>query len=199
MPVQIEFYFDFISGYSYLASIALPPLAAERAATISYRPFGLLDLMKIVGNRPTTLESKNKGDYAMTDIQRWAKRYGVPFAPNPFWQGIDFAVLGAGLIVASDDGRAADYVKAVYPAVYGEPRNLGQRSELIDVLDKAGFDGARLVERAGASDYAAKLVASTKAAAARGVFGSPTMFVDGKMFFGNDRLDFVAEALHAAA
>jgi 2-hydroxychromene-2-carboxylate isomerase len=199
MPVQIEFYFDFISGYSYLASIALPPLVAERAATIRYRPFGLLDLMKIVGNRPTTLESKNKGDYAMTDIQRWAKRYGVPFAPNPFWQGIDFAMLGAGLIVASDEGRAADYVNAVYPAVYGEPRDLGQRAELLDVLDKAGFDGAGLLARAQSPGYVERLAKDTNEAAARGVFGSPTMFVDGKMFFGNDRLDFVAEALRAAA
>ena len=118
--LQIDFYFDFLSPYSYLASIALPRLAAEHAATISYRPFGLLDLMKIVGNRPTTLESKNKGDYAMADLQRWAKRYHVAFAPSPFWQCIDFAELGAGLIVASDEGRAADYVNAVYPAVYGD-------------------------------------------------------------------------------
>jgi 2-hydroxychromene-2-carboxylate isomerase len=199
MPVQIDFYFDFISGYSYLASVALPTLAAERAATISYRPFGLLDLMKIVGNRPTTLESKNKGDYAMTDIQRWAKRYGVPFALNPAWQRIDFAMLGAGLIVASDEGRANDYVNAIYPAVYGEPRDLGQRSELIDVLDKAAFDGAGLLARAQSPAYVERLAKGTNEAAARGVFGSPTMFVDGKMFFGNDRLDFVAEALRAAA
>ena len=199
MPVQIDFYFDFVSGYSYLASIALPPLAAERAATISYRPFGLLDLMKIVGNRPTTLESKNKGDYAMTDIQRWAKRYGVPFAFNPSWQRIDFAMLGAGLLVAGDEGRAADYVKALYPAVYGEPRDLSQRSELLDVLGKAGFDGARLLERAQSAASVERLAKSTNEAAARGVFGSPTMFVDGKMFFGNDRLEFVSEALRAAA
>ena len=71
MPAEIDFYFDFISPYSYLASTALPRLATEHAALISYRPFGLLDLMKIVGNRPTSIECQNKGVYVMADLQRW--------------------------------------------------------------------------------------------------------------------------------
>jgi 2-hydroxychromene-2-carboxylate isomerase len=199
MPADIDFYFDFVSPYSYLASIVLPRLAAEHAASIRYRPFVLLDLMKIVGNRPTTLECKNKGVYAMTDLQRWAKNYRVSFAPNPFWQSIDFAELGRGVFVALDDGREAGYVNAVYPAVYGRPVDLSKRSELIGVLDKAGFDGSRLFERAGSAEYVARLEKSTAAAAERGVFGSPTMFVGGEMFFGNDRVDFVAEALRSAA
>jgi 2-hydroxychromene-2-carboxylate isomerase len=199
MPPQIDFYFDFISAYSYLANTALPGLAAEHGASISYRPFGLVDLMKIVGNRPTTLECKNKGAYAIADLHRWAKSYQVDFAPSPFWQSIDFAELGRGMLVALDDGREADYVNAVYPAVYGKPIDLGQRSELIGVLDKAGFDGARLLDRAQSAPYAARLDQCTAAAARRGVFGSPTMFVGGEMFFGNDRLDFVAEALRSAA
>jgi 2-hydroxychromene-2-carboxylate isomerase len=199
MPVEIDFYFDFISPYSYLANIALPRLAAEHGASISYRPFGLFELMKIVDNRPTTLECKNKGVYAMTDLQRWARSYQVDFAPSPFWQSIDFAELSRGMLVALDDGREADYVNAVYPAVYGRPVDLGQRSELIGVLDKAGFDGARLLDRTKSAPYAARLDKCTAAAAQRGVFGSPTVFVGGEMFFGNDRLDFMAETLRSAA
>jgi 2-hydroxychromene-2-carboxylate isomerase len=199
MPAKIDFYFDFISGYSYLASIMLPRLAAEHRAVINYEPVCLIDLMKIVGNRPTTLESKNKGDYAARDIQRWAESYGVSFAPSPFWPGIDFAELGRGLLAAIDEGRGADYISAVYPAVYGKPIDLGQRSELIGVLDKAGFEGERLLERAKSPQYVAKLERNTAIAAERGAFGSPTIFVGDEMFFGNDRLDFVAKALRAAA
>ena len=76
------------------------------------------------------------------------KRYGVSFAPSPFWPEHRFRRLGAGLIVAIDEGRGADYVSAVYPAVYGKPLDLSQRTELIEVLDKAGFEGERLLERA---------------------------------------------------
>ena len=69
---------------------------------------------------------------------------------------------------------------------------------LIDVLAKAGLDGAGLLERASGADVTARLEDATQAAAERGVFGAPTMFVGDQMFFGNDRLDFVAEALRAA-
>jgi 2-hydroxychromene-2-carboxylate isomerase len=199
MAAEIDFYFDFISPYSYLAAIVLPRLAAEHGVAISYRPFCLIELMKIVGNRPTTLECKNKGVYAMVDLQRWAKSYRVGFAPNPHWQSIDFAELCRVALVASDEGRAADYVNAIYPAVFGKPLDLSQRSELIGVLDKASFAGVRLLDRAKSDEYVAKLEESTRAAAARGVFGSPTMFVDGEMFFGNDRLDFMVQALRTAA
>jgi len=199
MSAEIDFYFDFISPYSYLASVMLPRLAAEHRAAIAYRPVNLFELMKTVGNRPTTIECKSKGAYAITDLQRWAKVYGVDFAPNPFWQTIDFALLGRGMLAALDEGKGADYIGAVYPAVYGAPIDLGQRGQFVGVLEKAGLDGARLLERAKSPAYAAKLDENTRAAAERGAFGSPTIFVGGEMFFGNDRFDFVAEALRAAA
>jgi len=199
MSAQIDFYFDFVSPYSYLASLVLPRLAAEHGASISYRPFTLLELMAIVGNRPTTLECKNKGAYAMSDLQRWAKHYKVNFAPNPYWSKIDFPELGRAALLAIDAGRGADYVQSIYGALFGEPRDLSQRSLLIGTLDAAGFQGAQMLKQAGTEAYVAKLEKSTNAAAERGIFGSPTMFVGGEMFFGNDRLDFMALALRAAA
>lgn len=199
MPAQIDFYFDFVSPYSYLASTVLPRLAAEHKTSISYRPFGLLDLMKIVGNRPTTIECKNKASYATADLQRWAKSYQVNFAANPYWKSIDFAELGRGALVAVDDGRGADYVNAIYGAIWGDPVDLSQRPVLIGVLERADFGSARLLQRANSVEYITKLEKNTNAAAKRGVFGSPTMFVGEEMFFGNDRVDFVAEAVRAAA
>jgi 2-hydroxychromene-2-carboxylate isomerase len=199
MPAEIEFHFDFISPYTYLASLALPRLAAEHGATITYHPFTLIELMKQVGNRPTTLECQNKAVYAIADLRRWAKADDVHFAPTPFWQAIDFRELGRGALVAADEGRVAGYVNAVFQAVWSDGLDLSRRGALVGVLDGAGYDGARLLDRAGSADYAAKLEQNTAEAARRGVFGSPTMFAGGEMFFGNDRLDFVAEALRSAA
>jgi 2-hydroxychromene-2-carboxylate isomerase len=70
---------------------------------------------------------------------------------------------------------------------------------LIDVLKRAGFDAQALLKRASAEAVIAQLEAETKAAAERGVFGAPTMFVGDEMYFGNDRFDFVVEALRSAA
>jgi 2-hydroxychromene-2-carboxylate isomerase len=199
MPKAIEFHFDFISPYSYLAHVALPQLAAEHAATIRYFPFNLVELMKVVGNRPTTLECKNKGQYVMRDVQRWTAHYAVKFSPNPNWANVDFAELGRGALVAIDEGRGTDYIAAIFAAHWQEAADLAQRSVLLSVLDKAGFDATRLLARAGSPEYVAKLDLGTRTAAERGAFGSPTIFIGQEMFFGNDRFDFVAAALRSPA
>src|SRR6476661_4163658 len=191
----IDFYFDFPSPYAYLAHTQLPAIAAEHGATITYHPFRILELMKIVGNRPTTLECKNKGKYAGADLQRWVKRYKVAFSRNPHSKAFDFAELDRGALVAIGDGRGAEYVTAIFAAMWGTPEGLSQRAVLIDVLSRAGFDGKSLLERAGTDAMVAQLEAETTAAAERGVFGAPTMFVGDHMFFGNDRLDFVVDEL----
>jgi len=195
MTRTIEFYFDFPSPYSYLAHTQLPKIAAEHGATVTYHPFRILELMTIVGNRPTTIECKNKGKYAGVDLQRWTKRYNVGFSRNPHSRSFDYAELDRAVLVAIEDGRGAEYVTAVFTAIWGKPVDLSQRAVLSEVLEKAGFNAPQLIQRASHAGIVAKLEAETRAAAERGVFGAPTMFVGQHMFFGNDRLDFVAEAL----
>jgi 2-hydroxychromene-2-carboxylate isomerase len=197
MTRTIDFYFDFPSPYSYLAHTQLPRIAAEHSFSLNYHPFRILELMKLVGNRPTTIECKNKGKYAGTDLQRWTKRYNVDFARNPHSRSFDFAELDRGALVAIADGRSAQYVTAVFSGIWAKQADLSQRSVLIDILNRAGFDAPLLLERASTEDITAKLDAETQAAATRGVFGAPTMFVGDQMFFGNDRLDFVVEALRS--
>lgn len=199
MTRTVEFYFDFPSPYSYLAHSQLPKIAAEHGATIVYRPFRILELMTMVGNRPTTIECKNKGKYAGADLQRWTQRYNVEFSRNPHSRSFDFAALDRGALVAIEDGRGAEYVTTIFAAIWARPADLSQRSVLFELLEGAGFDASTLVERANTEAITTRLDTETKAAAERGVFGAPTMFVGNQMFFGNDRLDFVAEALRSAA
>lgn len=198
MSRQIEFVFDFLSPYSYLATTQLPRLRAETGAGIVYTPFRILELMKLVGNRPTTVECKNKGAYAGADIQRWAARYGVPFKRNPHLRGFDHDLLRRAALAAIQQGRGEAYVATVYGALWAGDADLSQRPIFRAVLDQAGLDGEALLETAGEARIGALLDKATEVAAQRGVFGSPTFFVGDQMFFGNDRLDFVVEALKAA-
>ena len=199
MAIQIEFYFDFASPYSYLAATQLPGLIEATGAEIAFRPFRLLDLMKIVGNRPTTIECKNKGNYAGADIARWAAHYKVPFQRNPNRRNFESAVLGRGALVAIDEGRGANYVDLVFRAICAGEQDLADTTVFAGLLDQAGFDGAGLLRAAVGAEYIARLDQQTADAAERGVFGSPTFFVRDQMFFGNDRLDFVTDAARAAA
>lgn len=198
MALTIEFYFDFPSPYSYLAHTQLPRLAAEHGARVTYHPFRILNLMAIVGNRPTTIECQNKNRYAGVDLQRWARRYGVEFARNPHSKGFDFAQFDRGALAAIELGRGAEYVTAIFTAYWGQPVDLSHRPTMMEILERAGFDASQLLERAESTDIVAKLDADTQAAAERGVFGSPTMFLGDQMFFGNDRLDFLVETLRTA-
>ena len=199
MTRTIDFYFDFPIPYACLAHTQVPRIAAEHDATVTYHPFRILELMKIVGNRPTTIECRNKGKYASADLQRWVNRYKVDFARTPHSRAFDFAELDRGALVAIEDGRGAEYVTAIFAAIWGKPEDLSQRSVLTDVLSRAGFDASLLLERASAEAVTAQLDAETNAAAERGVFGAPTIFIGDQMFFGNDRLDFVVDALRSAA
>src|SRR5947207_3471882 len=174
---KIEFYFDFPSPYSYLASTQLPRLAREHNATVTYHPFRILELMKLVGNRPTTIESKAKGRYAGADLARWVRRYGVAFERNPHRGSFDFTLLERLVMVANEHGQGAACVDAIFPGVWASTDNLGDKAVLAQRLEAAGLAGATMIEQASGGDYLAKLDAATAQAAERGVFGAPTIFV----------------------
>lgn len=197
MTRAIEFHFDFVSPYSYLAITQLPALARRHGAEIVYKPFRILELMKLVGNRPTTIECKNKLRYAGADLGRWAAKYGVALNRNPHQGKFDAALLLRGALVAADDGDAAAYVSGVFSAMWNGERDLSEHAELVRVLDQAGLAGEKLIERATRDGVETRLDRETVAAAERGVFGSPSFFVGGELFFGNDRLEFVDAALAA--
>ena len=194
---QIEFYFDFPSPYSYMASTALPKLAAKHGATVAYRPFRILKLMEMVGNTPTTITCKAKNRYAQADLGRWQRRYGVTLQRNPKMGTFDFTLLGRLVLVANAQDRGRACVDAIFPAVWAGTDDLADIAVLARRLDAAGFAGATMIEQAAGSTWMAQLDEATAKAAERGVFGAPTFFLGNDMFFGNDRLDFVAEALGA--
>jgi 2-hydroxychromene-2-carboxylate isomerase len=100
--------------------------------------------MKIVGNRPTTIECKNKGNYASADLARWAARYKVPFQRNPHRRNFDYATLGRGALVAIDESRGANYVDVVFRSMCAGEQDLSDAAVFADLLDQAGFDGVAL-------------------------------------------------------
>jgi 2-hydroxychromene-2-carboxylate isomerase len=196
MGKQVEFYFDFGSPYSYLAYKALPAIAAAHGAEIMWRPMLLGGVFKAAGNQ-SPVEIPAKGRWLRGDLERWARRYGVGFAHNPHFP-INTLVLMRGAVgMQMRDGDFPKYLETIFRAMWQEPRNLGRPEELAAVLRQAGFDSDAF--QALVNDPAVKeqLKHNTEEAVARGVFGAPTFFVGGDMFWGQDRLDFVAEALAA--
>ena len=195
MDKRLEFFFDFGSPTSYLAYTQLPKLAADCGATLVWRPMLLGGVFKATGNAsPVTVPAK--GRWMFQDLALWARRYGVGLAMNPHFP-INTLTLMRGA-VGLQMRQPADferYVDCVYRAMWVAPCNMGDPAVMAEVLQRAGFDVAAFTALVGDAEVKAKLVANTEEAVARGVFGAPTMFVGERMFFGQDRLEFVREAL----
>jgi 2-hydroxychromene-2-carboxylate isomerase len=190
----IEFWFDFGSPASYLAFTQMPRIAAETGATLVWRPMLLGGVFKATGNAsPVTVPAK--GRWMMQDLQRWARRWGVPFTFNPHFPINTLTLMrGAVGLQLRRPQEFTRYAEAVFHAMWAAPLNLGDPAELAEVLRAAGLDAEALAALAADPEVKAALVAATDEAVARGVFGAPTVFVGAAMFFGQDRLDFVQEA-----
>ncbi len=194
---NFEFWFDFGSPASYLAWTQLAKIEADTGAVALYKPMLLGGVFQATGNHsPVTIPTKGK--YTFTDFARYAKHYGVPLNNNPYFP-INTLLLMRGAIglQMTDEARFKDYCRAVFHAIWVDALNLNDPAIVAQALQKAGFDVNQLLTLA--NDQATKdaLKAATQTGVQRGIFGAPTFFVGKEMFWGQDRLDFVREALLA--
>jgi 2-hydroxychromene-2-carboxylate isomerase len=194
---SVEYFFDFGSPTSYLASTQLPKIAAETGAAIVWRPMLLGGVFKATGNK-SPVEVPAKGRWMNGDIRRWAERYRVPFRFNPHFPINTLTLMrGATGLQMRQPHDFARYLDVVQRAMWETAKNLGDPAVLAATLGEAGFDGDAFAALVADPEVKARLIATTDEAVARGVFGAPTFFVGEAMFFGQDRLDFVREALLA--
>lgn len=198
MSKSAEFYFDVGSPASYLAWTQLPALCAHVGAALVYKPMLLGGVFQATGNTsPATVAAK--GSYMTFDLGRFAKRYGVPFQMNPHFP-INTLQLMRGLVGLQlrQPERFDALLAAVFNAMWVGKANLNDLAQIGATLAAAGFDPAEVLALTQDAEVKAALKANTDEAVARGVFGAPTVFVGDQMFFGQDRMDFVREALASA-
>jgi 2-hydroxychromene-2-carboxylate isomerase len=197
MNKTVEFFFDVGSPTAYLAYTQLPALAAACGAQVRWRPMLLGAVFKATGNAsPVTVPAK--GRWMLGDLQRWARHYGVPLVFNPHFPINTLTLMrGAVGMQMREPAEFLRYVELAFGAMWRDSRNLGDPEVLAQVLRDGGFDPAHLAALAAAPEVKAQLIANTDEAVARGAFGAPTFFVGEQMFFGQDRLAFVREALSA--
>jgi len=189
MSMKIEYFYDYVSVYSYLADSQLGQLTG---AEVVYRPMFLGAVMEATGNRPPGTV-KTKGKYLRTDIERWVKRYSLAFNMNPLFPQNTLKALRLAL-VAQKHGTFEPVHRALFDAMWVYEKDLNDKEVLAEIAAKAGLS------LEGIEDPAIKdeLKANTNEACERGAFGAPTFFIGDQMFFGNDRFDFINDALRNA-
>ncbi|MBI1180799.1 MAG: 2-hydroxychromene-2-carboxylate isomerase [Alphaproteobacteria bacterium] len=194
MAKTLEFFFDFMSPPTYLAWTRIPGIVERTGCAVVWRPMLTLGLFQLTGNRPP-MTVPNKGKYGQADLQRFARRYGVTLNPNPHMMELKIVPALRGALVAQERGEFEAYARAMFEGMWLKGLNVGADDVWPKLLEDAGLDAAAYQAGIARDDIKEGLKANTQEAADRGAFGAPTFFVDGEMFWGQDRLDFVEEAL----
>lgn len=193
MSKIVDFYYDYGSPTSYLAFKQLPALCRKYDAELNYKPVLLGGIFKLTGNAsPMTVDAK--GRYMMADMARFAQRQNVEMHFNPHFP-INTLGLMRGAFVAIALNKLEAYNTAVFDAFWAAQKNMGSLDVVAAVLNEANLPADELMQRAQTEIVKTALKDATATAVERGLFGCPTMFVGNDMFFGQDRLDFMAQAL----
>ncbi|WP_458369369.1 2-hydroxychromene-2-carboxylate isomerase [Pseudomonas mandelii] len=195
MSKTVEFFFDLGSPATYLAYTQLPKICEQTDSQLVYKPMLLGGVFKATGNAsPATIPAK--GRYMFQDLDRYAKRYGVPLKFNPHFPINTLMLMRAvtGMQLRHPE-RFQAFIDCLFHALWVEGRSLDDPATVAAVLTRNGFDPNEVLALTADEDVKAALKENTEQAVQRGVFGAPCMFIGDQMFFGQDRLDFVLEAL----
>jgi 2-hydroxychromene-2-carboxylate isomerase len=189
MPNSIDFYFDFSSPYSFLAAEQIEALAARHGRTVTFKPILLGIVFKTAGSTPLTEQYGPKARYSVHDFERSARFAGVRYRhPSKFPIGAVGASRAVLWLQQHRPEKANEFVHAVFRAFFQDDRDIADAAVVAQVAQSIGLDGPALMEAAQAPAIKDELRRRVEEAVAFGVFGAPTIVVDGEVFWGNDRL-----------
>lgn len=197
MGKKLEFFYDCSSPWTYLAFTKIEDLARRHGADLVWRPILVGGLFNTVN--PSVYESRRnpvkvKARYYGKDLQDWAQFYGIKIG-NPTVFPVNSVKAMRGAFVAHEHGRISPYSRKVFESYWGDDRDISKDEVLGEIVQGAGLDEKEFFEKINSQEYKDKLRVNVDELIERGGFGSPTIFVNGSMFFGNDRLALVEWAL----
>ncbi len=197
MAKKLEFFYDCSSPWTYLAFTQIEAVATRNKADLVWKPILVGGVFNAVN--PSVYESrekpvKAKARYYAKDLQDWAHLYGLKIgSPTVFPVNSVKAMRGA--FVALEHGLISPYSRKVFETYWGDDRDISKDDVLREIVRAVGLDEKEYFDKIAQPAYKDKLKANTDELIERGGFGSPTIFVDGDMFFGNDRLMLIEHAL----
>ncbi len=200
---HVEFFFDLSSPWTRLAFHNIQPILAETGAGVTWRPFLVGGVFNAVN--PSVYQGRENPDAPKMRntwvwLKDWARLAGLPMNfPSPHHPVKSVHAMRFCCALEVDQAVLVRFAEAAFDAYFNHERNLDDPAVLADVADRCGLDGAALAQQSQSDEVKQRLRVNTQEAIDRGAFGSPTIFVDGtRMFFGNDQLPLVRQALKDA-
>jgi 2-hydroxychromene-2-carboxylate isomerase len=196
MSPRIDYYFSFPSPWAYIGHAAFEDVAKMHGCTVNYKPVQLGDLFAETGGLPLTKRHPVRQRYRLIELQRWREKRGLSFSLHPkHWpfdpkrsDGMALAALAAG-------HNVEPFMRLGFKAIWEKDLNLDDPATLIELADACGLPGKQLFNRAGSPEIAEAYERSRQDAIAVGVFGSPGFVLNGEPFWGQDRIELLADAL----
>jgi 2-hydroxychromene-2-carboxylate isomerase len=196
---MIEFFFDCSSPWTYLGFHNIQPLAAELKVPIRWRPILVGGVFNSVN--PSVYASREKPvpakrDYMLKDLKDWARSSQLKIVMPPTVFPVNSVKAMRGCLWLEPQGQLVPFATAVFEAYWGRDQDISQDAVLADICRRCGIDAQAFFAGIAQDTIKAQLKANTDELMARGGFGSPTIFINGNdMYFGNDRLPLVRDAL----
>jgi 2-hydroxychromene-2-carboxylate isomerase len=185
----MEFWFEFGSNYSYLSLMRIEDEARRRGVKLIWRPFLLGAIFKALGfeTSPFVLQ-KEKGAHVWRDMERQCRKYGLEWRKPSRFPRLGVVPLRIAL-VGTDEPWLGAFCRKVMELNFVRDEEINEPARLTGVLSELSLPAAEIVAAAQSEPIKTRLREQTDEARAKGVFGAPTFFVGGEMFWGNDRLD----------
>lgn len=198
MAKQVDFYYDFSSPNAYFSCVQIKDVLKRTGATIAWKPVVLGGIFKDLNTTPPMQQSSQKAVYMPKDMERWARKYHIPFRfPSIFPMNTIKALRGALAVEQMNKDKLVPYIDAVFAAYWAEDKDISNDEVLGEIVTGLGLDRQRFFTLSNSQEIKDALRDITAEAEKRGAFGTPTFFVGEEMFWGKDRLDFVEDELKA--
>jgi 2-hydroxychromene-2-carboxylate isomerase len=196
----VDYYLAPNSPYTYLGHDRLRALCAQHGAAIRPRVIDLGKVFPVSGGVALKDRAPQRKAYRLVELRRWSEFLGVAMNIEPKYFPVPAQAAAAAILAveaAHGADQALDVTGDILRALWAEQRDIADEATLADLLRRRGFDASALLARAKSAETAARYEADTQEAIKRGVFGVPSYVLDGELFWGQDRLDFLARRLAA--
>ena len=196
MSREIDYYFSLVSPWAYIGHKVFSDVASTYAIKVNYKPVFLGELFSETGGLPLGQRHPVRQRYRMLELQRWRENRGLQFHLQPKNWPFNCRLADGVVLAALEAGHNPEaFLRLAYPAVWEQELNLADHATLIRLADEAGLPGSALVARAETAEITAKYEQNRQDALHADVFGSPAYVLDGEVFWGQDRIELLADAL----
>ncbi len=196
MPRSIDYYFSLVSPWAYIGHAPFTEIARRHGCAVNYKPVALGTVFSQTGGLPLNQRHPARQRYRLLELQRWREKRGLSFNIRPKHWPFDAKVADRIVIAMVAGGKNPEpFMRRAFKGIWEEERDFGDDLVIAELAEAEGHDSTTLLQAARGDMTEAVYVLNLENAIAADVFGSPAYVIDGEVFWGQDRLELLEDAL----